>query len=566
MGWFTVPVLLFSLVASSHGVHGFLPALPAAGSKKPIIPSPRTSQQLVAMVGLNANDNTSSGLNNLSSPSTQSLDMDERVEDEYSTGWKRNRQLLIQIANVAFPAFCVCIVEPALSIVDMFFVSKYSLGEVSTQALAALSVNGAIFNLIAAVTSPLCTGTTAVVSKALGREDHPKDSLEKILIHGIVLALLGGSLWTVILHTCKGITLSQVFGLDVFMQSLAGSYLSIRALALPFTLLTYVIIGFSLAVQDGKTPLRSIIISTIVNVLGDWLLVGRMKLGLAGAAWATTISTICAALGTTLTLFYKHRQLSPQHQPSAFDSKYEQPFPKTKSIKNKMLSIIHFIQWERLREFFSTSLLLLAGALANTVTYSSGARISAVTMTSSQSVVHIAAHQIVMQLWWFVSFFSSSLSLAAQSLLPAHVQNNQQSSIARRMTKLMLNLALIVATVCTAIMAGLLYFPSVFTNDLAVQGKVQMVRWQAISSMFIICVTTALDGIFIGWDRVWQYIGASVLSSSAAWAYFLLIALPNKLGVKGAWNGIVVFSSTRLMFYLLAFWLNKPKKKTQQIA
>eukprot|EP01031_Cornospumella_fuschlensis_P033255 gene33253-40233_t len=67
------------------------------------------------------------------------------------------RAMGLQIAAVALPALAVCIVEPALSLIDMYFVGRSASN--SALALAAMSVNNAIFNIVAAATYPLCTGS-----------------------------------------------------------------------------------------------------------------------------------------------------------------------------------------------------------------------------------------------------------------------------------------------------------------------------------------------------------------------------------------------------------------------
>lgn len=77
-----------------------------------------------------------------------------------------------------------------------------------------------------------------------------------------------------------------------------------------------------------------------------------------------------------------------------------------------------------MKAFFSASTSLLAGSLINTLIYSSGSRIvsfakplgalGAGVEAAVLPTLHIAAHQIAMQTWWFLSFFSSPLSLVAQ--------------------------------------------------------------------------------------------------------------------------------------------------------
>ena len=47
-------------------------------------------------------------------------------------------------------------------------IGKFKDLSLGTSALAGMSVNCAIFNIIAAISSPLCTGTLTLVAKAKG--------------------------------------------------------------------------------------------------------------------------------------------------------------------------------------------------------------------------------------------------------------------------------------------------------------------------------------------------------------------------------------------------------------
>ena len=50
-----------------------------------------------------------------------------------------------------------------------------------------------------------------------------------------------------------------------------------------------------LAQQDAITPLVAVATQCALNIGGDWLLVVRNGGGLAGAAWATVASQVCAS-------------------------------------------------------------------------------------------------------------------------------------------------------------------------------------------------------------------------------------------------------------------------------
>jgi Na+-driven multidrug efflux pump len=57
---------------------------------------------------------------------------------------------------------------------------------------------------------------------------------------------------------------------------------------------------------DTRTPLAISIIANLVNVVGDYYFI-NFAMGVAGAAWATTLSQFATAIGLTVALIAKKR-------------------------------------------------------------------------------------------------------------------------------------------------------------------------------------------------------------------------------------------------------------------
>lgn len=91
-------------------------------------------------------------------------------------GDDEKKKLFKDMISVALPALAACIVEPLLTIVDSFCIGQYMSTLESTNGLAGMSVNGAIFNILAAATYPLCTATTALVSDSMGKMEAQRDA------------------------------------------------------------------------------------------------------------------------------------------------------------------------------------------------------------------------------------------------------------------------------------------------------------------------------------------------------------------------------------------------------
>ena len=427
------------------------------------------------------------------------------------------KSMVNDVTRIAIPSLAACISEPVLTLVDTFYIGQFLPPSIATMALAGMSVNGALFNIIAAMTIPLCAATTSLVSKENGLND--KMEIQKALYNGIFLASMIGFIFTTILTIFGNFILQSIFGLTGSTHLLSKSYLYIRGLSLPFVLLNYVVVGFSLGVQDMTSPLLSIGLSALVNIIGDYLFIQRFKWGLSGAAAATTLAT---AIGTTISLIRLIR--------------IHGNIPNTKFQINK----------NYLKSFFISSKYIFIGSILNTCTYSSMSRISSFT---SNPIQHIASHQIVMQIWWFLSYFSSPISMAAQAIIPRDIISNNHTR-ASKMTSLLLKLGIIIGLVMSSLnLLFQLFGNKFFTHDIIVSLLLQKVTFSVVISQFIICITTVLDGIFIGNGRMNEYLIASMLSTSMAWLVNI-ITFKQQTGLIGAWYGLLCFSSIRLFYYI----------------
>ena len=330
------------------------------------------------------------------------------------------------------------------------------MGMAATLGLAGMGINTALFNIIAAATAPLATGTAAVISKLRGEEEllgrnitAPDSTVGNVFMNGIALAASIGALLSATILLGGRTFLRRAFALQPGSDflSVTVSYFHIRCLSLPSVLVNLVLFGFSIAVQDVLAPVLSIVTAFWVNVLGDFLLCGVLGYGLAGAAIATTVSSY---LGSLLALRY-------------LIMKFKLRVPRT--VKGR-ISWSQLFDRKRLKLFFSASAPLVIGSMANTLTYSSGARITSFTAAAGASVAmqEIAAHQVVMGLWWFLSWFASPLFLTGQAILPKDISASKQGR-AKKLIRLLAKLAMIVSAVTTAANLSLLLgAPAMFTQ------------------------------------------------------------------------------------------------------
>ena len=98
----------------------------------------------------------------------------------------------------------------------------------------------------------------------------------------------------------------------------AVDYVNIRAFSMPTSLLLGVVQAACLGAKDSVTPLIAILYLTIVNVIGDYLLVTYFPMGLRGAAIATTLAQWAA---TAALLGPAQRRLLRNHSLQLFQRK-----------------------------------------------------------------------------------------------------------------------------------------------------------------------------------------------------------------------------------------------------
>lgn len=169
----------------------------------------------------------------------------------------------------------------------------------------------------------------------------------------------------------------------------AVAYVSIRALSMPTSLLLGVLQAALLGAKDSVTPLIAIVYSTIVNVVGDFLLVNRFKMGLTGAATATLLAQWAA----TLALIGPARQkLVKDHKLRLFGTK-----PTSTTTSKTFLA------------FAAPVLTLILGKLA-----AFGFMTNAAAGLPGQPTP-LASHQIILSLLFFTTPFFEVLSQTAQA-------------------------------------------------------------------------------------------------------------------------------------------------------
>ena len=191
----------------------------------------------------------------------------------------------------AIPASIGILVMSIYGIIDTIFVGQY----VGSIAIAAITVIMPITFLIGSIGMSIGIGGSSIISRALGESDTSKafkvfgNQVSLIFIF-CTLAMIGGWWYQD--------AILQLFGGKGDILPVAREYFTIILPAVPFLAWAMMCNTVIRAEGQPKIAMITMLVPALVNLILDPILIVYFKMGIAGAAWATTFGYISSGLFT----------------------------------------------------------------------------------------------------------------------------------------------------------------------------------------------------------------------------------------------------------------------------
>lgn len=214
------------------------------------------------------------------------------------------------LASMAIPMMISMLVQALYNVVDSIFVAR-----LGTEALTAVSLAFPLQSLMIAVGAGTSVGINALLSRSLGEKNFK--AANTAANTGIFLSLCSAVLFAII-----GIFFSRPFFLLQDLSSGASEYDVATVIEYGVKYST-ICLGFSIGIfsqfcferllqSTGKTTLAmwTQLIGALINIILDPIFIFVLDLGVAGAAYATILGQIFAAIFAIILNITKNKEIT----------------------------------------------------------------------------------------------------------------------------------------------------------------------------------------------------------------------------------------------------------------
>jgi len=424
------------------------------------------------------------------------------------------------VLSLALPALVVLAAEPLYLLVDTAVV-----GHLGTVPLGGLAVGGGLLAWAAALLNFLAYGTTARAARRAGAGDRDGAVAEGVQATWLAVGL---GLGVLLLFQLLAGPLTRLLAGGAGPVAEAGEqWLRIAGLGAPLLLISLAGNGWLRGVQELRRPVRYVLAGSLLSLVLCPLLVHPAGLGLVGSAVANV-----AGQALTAALFV--RALAREGAPWR---------PRPAALRTQLV--------------IGRDLLLRAAVLQLSFLVAAG-------VAARAGAAALGAHQIALQLFFFLALVLDAYAIAAQTLVGQALGGRRPADARATATRVVLwglGTGVLVAVVLLALRDVLL---PLFTHDPAVLGQAEVVWWFLAGMQPLAGVVFALDGVLMGAGDVGYLRTVTIGSAVLGFLPLSLLAGPLDWGLAGVWTGLCLFIALRLGGVLVRVagdrWLEAPVK------
>lgn len=198
------------------------------------------------------------------------------------------------ILYFSLPYFLSYFLQTLYGTADLFIIGQFN----GVDSTTAVSIGSQVMHMLTVMIVGLAMGTTVMTGRAVGAQDRKQVNLA-VGNTASLFMLLSVALTAILLCLVKPI----VAVMSTPEEAVSGTitYLTICFLGIPFITAYNIISSIFRGMGDSKSPMYFISIACAFNIALDYLFIGLLGFGPAGAALGTTLSqTISVLISLTM--------------------------------------------------------------------------------------------------------------------------------------------------------------------------------------------------------------------------------------------------------------------------
>jgi len=189
---------------------------------------------------------------------------------------------------------------------DLFIIGQFN----SVDATTAVSIDSQVMHMITVIIVGLAMGSTVMIGRAVGAKNNKQ--MKKTVGNTVSLFTAVSIIITAMLIFCVKPIISLM---STPAEAVSGTsdYLTICFIGIPFITAYNVIASVFRGMGDSKSPMYFISVACVFNIALDFLFIGAMDMGAAGAALGTTLSQTASVI-ISLIVIRRKKLISGLHK------------------------------------------------------------------------------------------------------------------------------------------------------------------------------------------------------------------------------------------------------------
>ena len=193
------------------------------------------------------------------------------------------------ILSFSLPFLLSYLLQTLYGLADLFIIGQFN----GVEATTAVSIGSQVMHMLTVMIVGLAMGSTVMIGKAIGAREKEEASA---VIGNTVILFMGVSIALTVLLLFFVEPIVSVMSTPEEAVRGTITYLTICFIGIPFITAYNIISSIFRGLGDSRSPMYFVAIACVANIMLDYLFIGGMNLGPAGAALGTTLAQTISVL------------------------------------------------------------------------------------------------------------------------------------------------------------------------------------------------------------------------------------------------------------------------------